>query len=311
MDKIKISFVGNGTPLIDIIRYAMTLESIEVQYVFVSENEIDFVKKKLDSTIVENVANITANRITKSDFLNDCDYLISYNNMHIIDDKIIENLKCGGINYHAGSLPEYAGSYTYQWAIRNNEDRFCSTIHWIKGKTDEGPIITKKEFPITAADTGLSILIKSLETAYCLMKDVLKDIANSKTLNMIPQDLTKRNFYSIKAITESGQINWDDSAEAIERLIRASDFFPYKSPTYEPFTETVHGLMKIHKAKICSDRNLSNKTGRVVSVTNDCIVVSTGCRKGLSITSVTINKSKFKSGSMLETKIRAGELFKA
>jgi methionyl-tRNA formyltransferase len=111
-------------------------------------------------------------------------------------------------------------------------------------------------------------------------------------------------------ICESGMIEWDKTAEEVERLIRAADFSPLSSPTYEPYTYSPVGVLKVHKAKVGSQSPGVN-AGEVVYIDNECVVVKTGCEKNLVITSLTINDKRFKKGEILETKLNVGDCFEA
>jgi len=312
-NKRQISFAGNGTPIAKLIDFALTLRGIDVKTVFVATDELDFFRRrygKYPLLSIEDIKHIERGGQKGCDWKTVYDYLISFNNKHLIENDVLSNIRIGGINFHAGALPEYAGSYTYQWAIRNGERTFTSTIHWIEGKTDAGPVICKKEISISPSETGLSLLMKAVDAALELMYIVLKDIGTGRTLPRISQDLSKRRFYSMSKICESGMIEWNKTAEEVERLIRAADFSPLSSPTYEPYTYSPVGVFKVHKAKV-GNQSPGFNAGEVVYIDNGCIVVKTGCEKSLVITSLTINDKRFKKGEILKTKLNVGDYFEA
>jgi|TARA_B100001964_G_C14228306_1_gene598783 methionyl-tRNA formyltransferase len=313
LNERQIAFAGNGTPIARLIDFALTLKGINVKTVFVATDELDFFRRRYEKhplLSIEDIKHIEKGVPKGRNWKTVYDYLISFNNKHLIGNDVLRNIRIGGINFHAGALPEYAGSYTYQWAIRNDEHTFTSTIHWIEGKTDSGPVICKKEFPISPSETGLSLLMRSVDAALELMYIVLTGIGTGRVLPRISQDLSKRCFYSMSKICESGMIEWDKTAEEVERLIRAADFSPLSSPTYEPYTYSPVGVLKVHKAKVGSQSPGVN-AGEVVYIDNECVVVKTGCEKNLVITSLTINDKRFKKGEILETKLNVGDCFEA
>lgn len=310
----RIVFAGGGSPLVKLIKIVnetLNYKNIEIAAVFVSEEEIDFFRHSLSnhsSLPIEAISQIERGKFNHHHALNNCDYLISFNNMFLLDDKVIALMQCGGINYHAGSLPEYAGSYTYQWAIRNDETRFASSIHWIEGKADAGRIICKHEFPVSPNETGLSLLMKCTDVAIEMMKKVFHDIDSNMLLSSIPQDLSQRRFYSIDDIKNSGRIDWNSKAEKIGCLVRAADFSPLPSPTYEPYTETRIGIMKVLKTSLGKHQD-SCKPGIVINIGNDGIEVATGSARSLMLTSVVIDGQKYTSTNILKSEIRVGDCF--
>lgn len=314
MAEKRIVFVGEGTPLLRAIDVALGINNVKIVAIFVPEKEVVFFKQKLVKNRhigIESVTCIERDKFEQYDGLVNCDYLISFNNMHLIDDRAIQMFRCGGINYHAGSLPEYAGSYTFQWAIRNNESEFASTFHAMEGKTDAGPIIHKRKFAITSSETGLSLLIKSINVAVGMVAEILNSISSGIPLPRIDQDLSRRGFYSMKDILESGCIDWSDDAEGIERLVRAADFSPLPSPTYTPYTTTPLGTMQVLKARV-SNNSISegfktHRPGTVINVSGAGIEVKTGNDRPLILTTVVINGTKYQLKNILRVEIEPGD----
>ena len=312
MSMRRIVFAGGGTPLVKLIKIVnetTNYKSVEVAAIFVPEAEIDFFRHSFlnhPSLPIEAISHIERGKFNGYQALDNCDYLVSFNNMFLIDDKAVGLFRCGGINYHAGSLPEYAGSYTYQWAIRNNETSFASTVHWIEGKADAGPIICTRAFPVSPHETGLSLLMKCTNAAIEMMKEVFHDIDSSRTLLRIPQDLSRRRFYSIRDGINSGRIDWNSKTEKIECLVRAADFSPFPSPTYETYTETRTGIMKVLKTSLGRDQ-ISGSPGTVIYIDNNGIEVTTGSTKSLILTSVVIGGQKFTPPNILKAGIEVGD----
>jgi len=310
----RIVFTGGGSPLVKLIKIVNKThdyKQIEIASVFVPEPEIDFFRHSFSDPNpppIEDISHIERGKFNGHPAINNCDYLVSFNNMFLIEDEVVRLFRYGGINYHAGSLPEYAGSYTYQWAIRNNETRFASSIHWIEGKADAGPIICKREFPVSPHETGLSILMKCTNAAIEMMKEVFHDIDSNKMLPSIPQDLSRRIFYSLNDIKNSGRIDWNSRTEEIERLVRAADFSPLPSPTYEPYTETRTGVMKILKTSP-GKPNDSEKPGTVIHIGNDGIEVTTGSATSITLTSIVIDGKKYMPPNILNSGIKVGDHF--
>ena len=71
------------------------------------------------------------------------DTIISFGYRHVIDKKIIKNLKTPIINLHTGYLPYNRGAHPNFWSFVDNTPSGVS-INEIDGKIDTGRIIDQK-----------------------------------------------------------------------------------------------------------------------------------------------------------------------
>ena len=62
----------------------------------------------------------------------------------ILKKQHIDIFNFGVINFHGGLLPEYAGLYSVNHALLNNEVKSGGTIHWIDEGIDTGEIIEQE-----------------------------------------------------------------------------------------------------------------------------------------------------------------------
>ncbi len=159
------------------------------------------------------------------------DWLININSTVLIPTAILELPRAGALNMHPGLLPAYAGLHTHQWALRNGEQIFGSTIHFIEPRVDVGDIVLQRQFPIKKTDTGLSLFYNCIREGILGMRAVLEDILAEKPLARQKQDLSKYHLYRHRDALD-GRINWRWSAEQVERFVRAGNYAPFHSPTY-------------------------------------------------------------------------------
>jgi methionyl-tRNA formyltransferase len=61
------------------------------------------------------------------------------------------------INIHPAPLPEYGGRNVAYHAIKNNETKFGSTIHFMNEEFDQGEIISKTSFNIPKSATAAEL----------------------------------------------------------------------------------------------------------------------------------------------------------
>jgi methionyl-tRNA formyltransferase len=159
------------------------------------------------------------------------DWLININSTVVIPLAILELPSAGALNMHPGLLPAYAGLHTHQWALRNGEQTFGSTIHFIEPRVDVGDVVLQRHFLIKKADTGLSLFYNCIREGILGMRTVLEEILADKPLSRQKQDLSKYHLYRHRDALD-GRIDWRWSADQIERFVRAGNYAPFHSPTY-------------------------------------------------------------------------------
>lgn len=151
------------------------------------------------------------------------DYLFSIINSTILPTELLHRPRQLSINFHNAPLPLYAGVHPLSWAILNNESTYGVTWHVMTEVIDGGAILKQARFPIDSQETALSLSLKCYAQALTLFDELIKDLSN-QSLVPISQDTSKRSYYNFKQKPEgNGWINWTDSAETIERSVRAFD----------------------------------------------------------------------------------------
>jgi methionyl-tRNA formyltransferase len=66
----------------------------------------------------------------------------------ILKNPVITKFKSGILNFHPGDLPAYRGSSAPEWQLVEKNPVVC-TCHLIDEGIDTGPIIEKKELPVS------------------------------------------------------------------------------------------------------------------------------------------------------------------
>lgn len=160
-------------------------------------------------------------------------YIINFNAVIIFEKEILEVPSVGSLNMHPGLLPEYAGLHTHQWAIRNGESTFGSTVHWMEPRVDAGDIALREEFALSGEESGLSLYLECLEAGRRLVEQALDVISAGKLLPRKPQDLSRRTLYRDRDARD-GTVDWRQDSSRILRFFRAADYGPLGSPTYTP-----------------------------------------------------------------------------
>jgi methionyl-tRNA formyltransferase len=160
-------------------------------------------------------------------------WLISVNSTAIIGREVLAHFADRAVNIHPGRLPDFAGLYTVQWAIRLGEDATAATAHFMTETLDAGDVILAAPVPLRPHDTGLSAWLRCLRAQAGVLKWLLTEIAAGRELPRISQDLSRRRCF--KAADALGdQLPSHLHAIEAERWVRAGTYQPLSSPTYRP-----------------------------------------------------------------------------
>ncbi len=155
------------------------------------------------------------------------DYLFSIVNSQILPAAILNLPRQLAINFHDAPLPRYAGVHATSWAILNQEKTHGITWHVAIETVDAGDILQQVMVPITEDETALSLNLKCYEGALQSFPELVKSLVNHSYQRQ-PQDLSQRTYFGFhQKPAGDGWIDWNASAEAIERLFRATQFGSY------------------------------------------------------------------------------------
>ena len=162
----------------------------------------------------------------------------------IIPKEILKIPKYGCLNIHPSLLPKYRGPSPIQTAILNGDEKTGVTIFIMDEKIDHGPIVAQKELEIK--NYNFKTLSKKLANlgADLLIEILPKYLAGE--MKPIPQDDSKATYTKIIK-KEDGKINWQKSAEEIERMTRAFTLWP---GTYTYINLKKPKMLKIIKVKV-------------------------------------------------------------
>ena len=184
----------------------------------------------------------------------------------ILPRAVLEIPRLACLNVHASLLPRWRGAAPVQAAIAAGDCETGVTAMYMGEGLDTGDILLQRNVEILPNDTGGSLHDRLAQIAPEAVLESLRLLASGNAPR-IPQD-NARATYAPKLKREHGQIDWSESAEAIERKIRAYNPWP------GAFTELTIGKLKIFSATIMS---LRERPGRVYFVGDD-VAITTGDR---------------------------------
>ncbi len=200
----------------------------------------------------------------------------------ILSKEILELPKYGCINVHASLLPKYRGAAPIQWSIIDGEEKTGVTIMQMNEGLDTGDILTQREVPISSTETGGSLFDKLAETGATLCVETISEIERGN-ITPIKQD-DSCSSYAKMLKKELGYIDFSESAENIERLVRALNPWP------SAYTKLDGEMLKLWETEAVTEDSESD-AGVITDVSKDYFTVS--CAKGqLKVLSLQKNGKK-------------------
>ncbi len=138
----------------------------------------------------------------------------------IIPQSVLDQFSLGIINIHPSLLPQYRGPTPIEQAILDGATKTGVSIMRLTAGMDEGPIYKQKTLHLKGSESKVELAQKLQLLGAELLTEVLSDIANGK-LKPRNQPHPNRATYCKLLNKENGHIDWTESAEQIERKIRA------------------------------------------------------------------------------------------
>lgn len=185
----------------------------------------------------------------------------------ILPKEILDMPQYGCINVHASLLPKYRGAAPIQWAVINGDEKSGVTIMRMDVGLDNGDMIAKEEVVLAADETGGSLFDRLAETGAALCVKTMSQI-EAGNVTYTPQKEDEATHVSM-IHKELGRIDWTQSAEVIERLIRGLNPWP------SAYTILNGKNFKIWNASILAEVG-ENEPGTVIKVSGKEMWVQTG-----------------------------------
>jgi methionyl-tRNA formyltransferase len=142
----------------------------------------------------------------------------------ILPRAVLEIPKIACLNLHASLLPRWRGAAPVQAAIAAGDRETGITVMYMDEGLDTGDVLLQRKIDISSSETGATLHDRLAQIAPDPLLESLRllDAANAPRT---PQDQTLATYAS-KLNREAGRINWNETAEVIERKIRAYNPWP-------------------------------------------------------------------------------------
>ena len=192
----------------------------------------------------------------------------------ILPQVILDIPKLGCLNIHASLLPRWRGAAPIQRALEAGDTNTGVCIMQMEAGLDTGPVLQVQTIAVSPDDTSTSLHNKLADLGADAISTTLKHLEAGDNIEAIKQDDTLAT-YAKKISKDEANIDWSDSAQSIERRIRA--FNPW------PIMQTTHRgtRLRIWAADLDTELNAnlgtkSSKAGEVVAVNQNGVSVACG-----------------------------------
>ena len=182
----------------------------------------------------------------------------------ILPQVVLDMPRLGCINVHASLLPRWRGAAPIHRAILAGDRETGITIMQMAAGLDTGPMLLRESIAIAVDDTTATLHDKLANLGGKLIVNALDRLQNA-TLLATPQPDASIT-YAEKISKAEALIDWNGSAEEIERRVRAFNPFPIAQTVWrgEP--------LRVWKAELSGDENQT--PGTIIAVEKDRIIVA-------------------------------------
>lgn len=184
----------------------------------------------------------------------------------ILPQEVFTIPKYGSFNLHGSILPKYRGAAPIQWAIINGEKETGVTTFKLAEKVDTGNIYLQDSILINEDDNFEVIHDKlSLVGADLVLKTL--DLIESGNYTLQQQDNSLASP-APKITKETGQLNFENTAQEVNNLIRGLSPFP------GAYFNHNNKIIKVYKAKVA---NMKLQPGEKKVIGEQLYI---GCKEG-------------------------------
>jgi len=145
----------------------------------------------------------------------------------ILPQSILDTPKLGCINVHASLLPRWRGAAPIERAILAGDEKTGVTIMQMDAGLDTGAMLHSIAVPISHTDDRLSLEAKLSEAGTLALIEALDNFAQIRSKATVQDD--SQSTYADKIDKSEALVNWDNTAEMINRVIRVG---PGRYPAY-------------------------------------------------------------------------------
>ncbi|SIS53484.1 natural product biosynthesis luciferase-like monooxygenase domain-containing protein [Roseivivax lentus] len=177
------------------------------------------------------------------------DWVLSVANLDLLPSEVLALGARGGVNFHDGPLPRYAGLNAPVWALMAGETRHGITWHMMEEGVDRGDILVARSVEIGPEDTALTLNMKCFAAALDSFDAVIEALSAGAPDRFAQPDEARSYFGLVARPAHHGVLDFGQPAATLARLVRALDHGGYWNPLALPKIMTGAGLFAVGRAE--------------------------------------------------------------
>jgi len=182
----------------------------------------------------------------------------------ILRPHVLELPPKGCLNVHASLLPRWRGAAPIQHAILADDNQTGITLMQMDEGLDTGPVYIQEATAIRTADTAATLNDRLAALGADMLGQHLDDILRGQLQSQVQDE--SQTTYAPMIKKEDGRIDWNESASAIDRRIRAMTPWP------GAFSKWEGQNLKILSARPLPELSLGSQPGTVTLQDNELLV---------------------------------------
>jgi natural product biosynthesis luciferase-like monooxygenase protein len=203
------------------------------------------------------------------------DWVLSVANLSVVPEPVLRLARKGGVNFHDGPLPGYAGLNAPVWALLNGEATHAVTWHLMTGGIDEGEVLASRSFDIEADDTAFTLNARCFSAALDSFGEVIAAMEAGGHPRQPQAQGARKVWMRADRPSAAGRLDFTQPAAAVARWVRALDHGGYRNPLAVPKVEAAGQVWAVGMAEVVAG---SGNPGTVLSRDADSVTVA--CAEG-------------------------------
>lgn len=218
----------------------------------------------------------------------------------ILPDDILASAPRGAINVHFSLLPKYRGAAPVNWALVNGEKETGVTIMKMDAGLDTGDILMTEKITIYDHETAQELMARSSVAGADLLSRTLAQLDAISPTKQNDEDAS----YAPILKKSDGLIDWELSADAIERRVRGFQPFP------GTFTFLEGKRIVLKKVEVVANGHTSTAPGMIQKASGEDLIVACGRNTSLSVLELqpegkrTMSAREFLNGSSVHSGVK-------
>ena len=143
----------------------------------------------------------------------------------ILSKKVLAISRLGCWNVHASLLPRWRGAAPIQRALLAGDRETGVCLMQMEAGLDSGPVLLRRTLPIAPDDTGGTLHDRLARLGAQVLSEGLERVLHGAALPPSPQS-EQGATYAYKLDKAEARLDWNESALALERKVRAFDPWP-------------------------------------------------------------------------------------